>query len=70
MKKYSKIIALGIGIMILILSLRQDLFVDNEEIEYYIFLVVGITAIIGFIGGMIYLIVVDYINYKMRKDED
>ncbi len=65
MKKYrglSKIIALGVGLMIFILAIREDLFAKGETMEYYIFAVVGITAILGFIFGMIYLIITDYLR--------
>ena len=69
MRKYrglTKVIALGVGIMIFILAIREDLFQSGETIGYYIFAVVGLMCILSFIIGMIWLIVIDYLNYRKK----
>jgi hypothetical protein len=67
MKNYKgigKLFGLAVGIMILTLSMREGLFTDLDTMGAWIGAVVFLTAIVGFIGGMIYLIVSDYIRGK------
>lgn len=66
----SYLVAIILGISMFVGLKRANLFIENQEIGYYIAVVLAIVACMGFTIGMVYLLITDYIRYRHTEDKN